>query len=88
MFKSAKTEMEKLIVDNNFHNFIASDLGKKAEEVNNWFKSFQYLDDTVKKAIAEKVYLDRKTLSISEYCINIYVIYIINLLSNSLSSFW
>lgn len=78
MFKSAKNEMEKLIVDNNFHNFISSDFGKKAEEVNNWFSSFPYLDDKVKKAVAEKVYHERKTLFISEYCITLNYYYFIN----------
>lgn len=67
MFKPAKMEMEKLIIDNNFHNFIKSDLGIKAEEVNDWFSAFTFLDAKIKKAIAERVYLDRKTLYINEY---------------------
>lgn len=63
--------MEKLIVDNNFHSFINSEYGESAKQISDWFSTFSYLDDHVKKAIAEKVYQERKTLFISEYCIYI-----------------
>lgn len=74
MFRSAKNEMEKLIIDNNFHNFIISEYGESAKQISDWFTTFGYLDDNVKKAIAEKVYQERKTLFISEYCIDIYIL--------------
>lgn len=73
MFRHAKSEMEKLIVDNNFHSFINSEYGESAKQISDWFSTFSYLDDHVKKAIAEKVYQERKTLFISEYCIYIIV---------------
>lgn len=67
--------MEKLIVDNNFHSFINSEYGESAKQISDWFSTFSYLDDHVKKAIAEKVYQERKTLFISEYCIYILLLF-------------
>lgn len=61
--------MEKLIITNNYSDFIKSEFNDKAKSVNEWFKVYEDFDDDLKRAIAEKVQQIRKSKYLSQYCI-------------------
>lgn len=75
MFKEAKLEMEKLIVDNNYNDFLKSEFNTKAKAINEWFSVFSEFDDELKKAIAEKVYQIRGSTYLGQYCTLYYILY-------------